>query len=385
MPIVCHLLHSLRVGGAEVLAARLARQLRDVFDFRFACLDDLGELGAALRHDGFPVEVLGRRPGVDWRCSLQLSRFLRRARVDLVHAHQYTPFFYGITARLLCRRPSILFTEHGRHHPDHPRRKRILANRILLERRDRVVGVGEAVRQALLTNEGLPANRVSVIYNGIDVHAHASGTTDRMALRREIGAGPTDFILLQVARLDHLKDHTTALRTVERVARQRPDVRLVLVGEGPERRPIEEFIAQRNLAAHVHLLGLRTDVARLLPAADLFLLTSISEGIPLTIIEAMAAQLPVVATNVGGVGEVVVAGETGLLAPAGDDGALAEKILALAEDAGRRRRLGQRGRERAEALFSEAQMLSAYEDLYREMLHVHSAERGVAVAAGVCR
>src|SRR6516165_4253528 len=135
---VCQVLHTLCVGGAEVLAARLARRLRDRYRFLFVCLDELGTLGEELRNEGFPVHVLGRRPGLDLRCTYRLAALLRRERVDVIHAHQYTPFFYCLTARLLCRRPALLFTEHGRHFPDYPRRKRMLANRLLLRQRDRV-------------------------------------------------------------------------------------------------------------------------------------------------------------------------------------------------------------------------------------------------------
>src|SRR5262249_37836286 len=154
--------------------------------------------------EGFRVELLDRRPGVDWRCAYRLGEFLRRERVDLLHAHQYTPFFYASMARWLYRRPAVVFTEHGRHQPDYPRRKRMLRKRLLLQRRDRVVGVGQVVRRALIENEGLPAGRVQVIYNGIDVSPLAGGL-DRSAIRDEIGVGRTDFMLLQVARLDYLK------------------------------------------------------------------------------------------------------------------------------------------------------------------------------------
>src|SRR5262249_41513611 len=136
---VCQVLHSLCVGGAEVLATRLARRLRSDYRFVFLCLDDLGSLGEELRREGFTVEVLGRRPGFDSRLIWRMACFLRREQVDLLHAHQYAPFFYGIAARLLWRRPPLLFTEHGRTFPDYPRSKRILANRLFLERRDRVV------------------------------------------------------------------------------------------------------------------------------------------------------------------------------------------------------------------------------------------------------
>jgi glycosyltransferase involved in cell wall biosynthesis len=365
---ICQLLHGLTIGGAEVLAARLARQQREQFRFVFVCLDELGTLGQELRDEGFPVTVLGRRDGVDWRCSLRLAQFLRRERVSLVHAHQYTPFFYGITARLLAGSPAVMFTEHGRHQPDYRRPKRVVANRLLLTRRDRVVGVGEAVRRALVANEGIPRERIQVIYNGVDLHTFDRPLPDRDEVRKEIGVGPRDVVLLQVARLDYLKDHVTAVRTLERVVRERPEVKLVLVGEGPERGKIEQAVRERRLEGQVIFLGLRNDVPRLLGAADLFLLTSVSEGIPVTLIEAMAAGLPVVSTNVGGVSEVVAEGQTGLLAPAGDDAALAEKVLYLAAQPERARQLGQRGRERAARLFSESQMHAGYVRLYREML-----------------
>jgi glycosyltransferase involved in cell wall biosynthesis len=355
-----------------MLAARLARQLRDRCRFLFVCLDELGPLGEELRAEGFPVEVLGRRPGVDWRCIIRLGRLFRREGVDLVHAHQYTPFFYGATARFWCRNLPVLFTEHGRWFPDYPRRKRMIVNRLLLRQRDRIVGVGRAVRQALIANEGLPVERVGVIYNGISMSNFSPqgphGTFDRQAIRREIGVAARDFVILQVARLDPLKDHATAIRTLEHVLWHLPEARLVLVGEGPQRAAIEGMIRQRRVGQAVRVLGLRTDIARLLAAADVFLLTSISEGIPLTVIEAMAAGLPVVATQVGGVGEVVEDGVTGLLAPAGDDALLAERILRLADNADLRRQMGHLGRERAKAMFAESQMHERYLELYAEML-----------------
>jgi sugar transferase (PEP-CTERM/EpsH1 system associated) len=366
-PRICQVLLSLAVGGAEVLAARLARRLRDRFSFLFVCLDELGTLGEELRRDGFPVHILGRRPGLDWRCAYRLAGLLRRERVDVVHAHQYTPFFYGITARLFCRSPAVLFTEHGRHHPDYPRRKRILLNRLLLQGRDRVVGVGEAVRQALIQNEGIKADRVRVIYNGINLAPFADKAPDRDVVRREMRVGTADLVIVQVARLDYLKDHATAVRTLGQVVRSCPDARLVLVGEGPERTRIQDQLRQSGLEDNVRLLGLRQDIARLLAAADLFLLTSISEGIPLAVIEAMAAGLPVVATRVGGMAEVVENGRTGLLAPSGDHATLAEHVLRLAADRDLRVQMGECGRQRAVEMFSENQMHADYCRLYEEL------------------
>jgi L-malate glycosyltransferase len=365
---ICQVLHGLRIGGAEVLAAGLARRLRDRFRFCFVCLDECGELGEQLRDEGFAVHVLDRRPGIDWRCTWRLARWLRREQVDVVHAHQYTPFFYSMMARMLVRRPGVLFHEHGRHFPDYPRRKRIWANRLLLRRRDRVVSVGQAVQRALVQNEGIRQERISVIYNGINVDAFKSSETDRHQVRVDLGVNARDFLIVQVARLDYLKDHAAAIRTLARVIRKLPQAKLLLVGEGPEMPKIKDAVAQYGLAERVHFLGLRTDVPRLLAAADVFLLTSISEGIPVTVIEAMAAGLPIVSTRVGGVSEVVLDGNTGLLSESGDDMGLAQHILHLADNPGERCRLGQEGRKRAEQQFSAVQMDRGYAALYEEML-----------------
>jgi glycosyltransferase involved in cell wall biosynthesis len=353
------------MGGAEVLAAQLARQLSNEYRIVFVCLDDLGSLGEGLRAEGFTVIVLNRRQGWDWQLPRNLATFWRREKVDLVQAHQYTPFFYCLVSRLFYRRPAVLFTEHGRHYPDFRRPKRVFANRLLMERRDRVVAVGHAVRQALIDNEGFPPQRVGVIYNGIDLRGQHS--TKRGAVRFELGLGANDLVILQVARLDYLKDHQTAIRAMELVTAPCPQAHLLLVGEGPQRATIEIAVRERRLESHVHLLGLRTDVARLLWAADLFLLTSISEGIPLTIIEAMAAGLPVVATRVGGVTEMVENGLTGFLAPTGDDRAVADAILRLVADAELRHEMGRRGQARGSELFSAGKMHTAYAQLYQEM------------------
>jgi glycosyltransferase involved in cell wall biosynthesis len=373
--VVCQVLHGLRIGGAEVLAARLARGLCGSYRFLFACLDELGTLGEALKDEGFPVHVIGRRPGADWSCALRLASLMRRERVDLLHAHQYTPFFYGTAARLIYRRPPVLFTEHGRTFPDYPRPKRIIANRILLRRCDRVIGVGETVRRALVDNEGFPPTRVGVIYNGIDLAPFRDPGRDRNSVRRELDLDDGDFVIAQVARLDSLKDHATAIRMLERVATACTGARLVIVGEGPELSTVQGLIEGRGLESNVRILGLRGDVARLLAAADIGLLTSVSEGIPLALIEAMAAGLAVVSTYVGGVREVVEAGVTGLLVPAGDDAALAEAVLRLAGDASLRVRMGRLGRERAGRNFSELQMHNMYCNVYKEMFENNGAWR----------
>ncbi|SIO61477.1 Glycosyltransferase involved in cell wall bisynthesis [Singulisphaera sp. GP187] len=364
---VCQLLLTLQFGGAEIMAARIARRLSGPHRIIFACLEELGQLGEQLRADGFPVQVLGKRPGVDLRAAHRLRRLLHRERVDLIHAHQYGPFFYAALSRLPSGRLPVVLTEHGRSFPDPARPSHVLANPWLLRRHDRLFAVGRSVRQALIEVEGFPAARIELIYNGIDTDAFAETARGRAIVRRELGIADDDFVVVQAARLDPIKDHATALRAAGRVAGQCGCLRLVIVGDGPEAGPIEAMVRDWGLGTHVLRLGLRRDIPRLLGAADAVLLSSLSEGIPLSLIEGMAASLPVVATRVGGVSEVVVEQETGLLAPAGDDEALAAHLIRLAGDPGLRMRMGWAGRERAWALFSEDRMVAEYDRIYHEV------------------
>jgi glycosyltransferase involved in cell wall biosynthesis len=370
-PVICQLVHTLNVGGAEILARQFAERAHNEFDFVFACLDSAGLMADELRAADYPVEALARRPGFDWACVRRLAELCRRHHVQVIHAHQYAPFFYATLARFRAWRDMpIIFTEHGRDYPDYRRAKRVLANRWLLGRRDRVIGVGECVRRALIEYEGLPRDRVDVIYNGIDIAAHTSQGGERPAVRRSLGLADDHIAVIQVARLNHLKDHPTTIRALAQLVARFPQARLLVVGDGEERGKIQSLISELNLAQQVQLLGTRRDIPRLLAAADVFLLSSVSEGIPLTLIEAMAAGLPCVSTAVGGTPEVIVDGQTGLLARPGDPEDVAAKLAILLADVNLRVSMGAAGRERSRELFGDQQMHAAYQQLYRDMTGV---------------
>jgi len=366
-PVPIHqVVHSLAVGGAEVLAVRLAEGLLPRFATRMLCLDETGPLEERLSGSGVRVEVLGRRPGLDRRCALRIRQVFRGQRPAAVLAHQFTPFFYAAWGRGLRGRPPLVFVEHGRFHPDRPHLARMIFHRLLLRRRDRVVAVGESVRQALVRNEGILAKRICVIYNGVPCPRFQRDEAIRHRMRGELGVAEGDFVIMQVARLDPLKD----LRTAVRAAGHLPGahVRWFLVGEGPERPVVEAEIARLSLNERVRLLGERRDIPALLSAADAFVLTSISEGIPVTVLEAMAAGLPVVATRVGGLPEVVRDGETGHLVPAGDPLAVAQALASLMIDGGKARAWGDAAQRLVAERFSEALMHREYQRLLDEII-----------------
>lgn len=368
-PVIAHVIHAMGVGGAEVLVDQMVRRLDSEYRCVVAVLDDIGLIGHRLRADGFIVEHLNRQPGIDRACAKRLCEFADRQGASILHAHQYTPFFQAMLSRGLTGSRPVLFTEHGRHFPDLPSRKRMAVNRMLLRRCDRLVGCGQAVRQALIDNEGLPDGRVEVVYNGVDLTELGQPSSGaRKRIRSEFSLVDNDFVAIQVARLNALKDHQTALRAVHRLIEAMPNFKLLIAGDGEERGAIEATIHDLKLGNHVLLAGTRKDVADLLAASDMFLMTSISEGIPLTIIEAMAAGVPVVSTDVGGIPEMVTHEHSGLLTRAGDDQALAAAISRMQKDDALRENCIRNGLQVAQQKFSLDTMLNGYKQIYSEML-----------------
>lgn len=386
-PVICQVLHSLDIGGAEVLAAGMARELSARYRFVFACLDDeVGVLGKEFEERGVPMRVFDRQPGIDWKCSFRLASFFREHKVQIVHAHQYTPFFQSMLARLAYRRPPIVFTEHGRHFPDSRSAKRVAVNRVLLRSDDRLIGVGESVRKALVDNEGLPEHRTETIYNGVPLERFLAIKCDeslKQAVRAELEIGANEFAIIQVARLNALKDHATAIRTIKRLRDSGVPAKLILVGDGEERPQLEQLVAKNQLVDAVVFLGARSDIPRLLAAGDAFLLSSISEGIPLTLIEAMGAGLPIVSTDVGGIPEVIEHGVSGLLAPARDDEQLASHLRMLWQHPNRKTELAEKGVLRATENFSLENMHRQYVDVYESFLSRSASARSSAAKRAV--
>jgi glycosyltransferase involved in cell wall biosynthesis len=275
-----------------------------------------------------------------------------------MHCHQYTPFVYGSLAKLLRPGTRLVFTEHGRLTDAPISWKRRLVNPFLGRIPERSFAVCQELRGFLLA-EGFPGSRLEVAYNGVDPGPPA-GEGARKEARRQLGIGEDRFAVGTVGRLDPVKDLSTLIEGFTILEREAPGAVLLVVGEGPERTHLEELVRARDLCDSVVFSGHRTDVRDLLPALDLYVNSSLTEGVSLTIIEAMAASLPVVATRVGGNPEVVLDGLTGVLVPARDAGALARAIRSLAENEERRRAWGAAARRVVEERFSFNRMLDLY-------------------------
>jgi glycosyltransferase involved in cell wall biosynthesis len=345
-------LHVMQVAGAEVLVDETIRRLGPRIDPVVFCLDAVGTLGERLLADKIPVIAYGRRPGLDWSVSRRMASDIRSLQVQILHAHQYTPFFYGaIAARLSGAKPSVIFTEHGRHYPDVVSARRRWLNWMVFDRlANDVNAVCEFSARSLAEKDGFRRDRIHVIPNGIDVPKYAP-STDIAALRTRLGLDPSRKYVACVARFHPVKDHRTLLDAFRLVAAQRPDTDLLLVGDGVLRQELERQSRELGLSSRVRFLGVRDDVADILRAVDVFALTSVSEAASITLLEAMASGLPVVVTAVGGNPEIVRDGVDGLLAPRGDAKALGH-------------RLGQSAAARVRSTYLLEQTVDKYYDLY---------------------
>ncbi len=368
---VMQLLPTLEIGGMETMVATLAARLDpDRFEVSVCCFDGLGPLGDELRERGISVLLETRRPGIDWRYPLRLGRRLREERIDVLHAHNATAFFYGTLAARRSRSAGSVFTEHDREHPDRVRVR--LTHRLVSRWTTRTVAVSERLGRTLAEGEGFSPRRLETIHNGVDPQAFA-GQVDREEAERLLGLEPGRPTIGVVAGLKPVKNHPVLLRAFKNVRGKIADCRLLFVGDGPQAQELRELTHELGISSDVHFLGFRRDIGAILPACDLVTLASRSEGFPLAILEAMAAGLPVVATDVGAVSEAVIAGQTGLLVPPGDVEALAEALASVLGAPDRAREMGRLGRERFEERFTIDRMVRGYESVYEAVVRETAA------------
>jgi glycosyltransferase involved in cell wall biosynthesis len=365
---VAFVVHVMQMAGAERLVVETIRRLGPRIEPTVCCLDALGTLGAELRTQGVTVEVLDRKPGLDLGVARRLARVLHARGVDVVHAHQYTPFFYAALAKLqLAGRPRVILTEHGRHFPDVVSGRRRSLNAWALSRlADRINAVCGFSAGALASHDGFPEDRIEIIPNGVELDDF-SAELPRQAARRAARLPDDGPLVVSIARFHPVKDQATLVRGFAHAVTQVPEARLILAGDGPLRPNLEQLATELGVADRVHFLGIRTDVPQLLQAADVFCLTSLSEAASLTVLEAMAAARPIVLTDVGGNPELVRNGHEGLLVPRGDAAAVGAAIVRLMTDTALADRLSAAAASRVRSEYPLSATIGRYYELYEEL------------------
>ncbi|MBY0496299.1 MAG: glycosyltransferase [Cyanobacteria bacterium] len=367
---VMQLVLSLSPGGTERLVIEIVRKLASRIDSVVCCLDDPGTWAAEIEALGVPVIALGRTPGFQPALAMRLARIIKERRIDVLHCHHYSPYVYGLLASLLKPSVKLVFTEHGKLSDAGPSRKRRLVNPILSRWPGYLCAVSSDLKQHMV-DEGFPSRRLCVLYNGIDPGERPTAQ-QRHSARVALGVPDEAFVVGTVGRLDPVKNLPLLLRAHVLAVAANPNVRTVIVGDGPERAGLEAKAAELGIERSLIFSGYRQDVRFLMSGFDVFVNCSSYEGVSLTILEAMASTLPVVATPVGGNPEVVVDQETGLLVPAMPR-TLADAMAALAKSPRRRQDMGNAGRWRVIRHFSIARMVDDYASAYFGERHTDSA------------
>lgn len=358
------------MGGKEKsLVQFITRADRSRFHFAVCCLKEGGYFKQALSAAGIPFYDGVLRHRFDALGFLGLERVLRIERPDLVYtfSHPNTVIFsYLARLRGLVDRVVVSYHAMG----DTGGTRQVVPYLLpLLRRADALLAVAETQKDYLVETEGLPREKIRVIHNGVDTSKYRPASPDeRSALRKELGFAEHDVVLITVASLKPLKRIDALLEVAAKLQGAGAKLRVVIAGDGSERGPLEALAARLGIAERVWFAGMRDDVERLLQASDVFVLPSRTEAFPNVVLEAMAAGLPVVATDVGSVREMVEDQASALVVPPGDDVALAASLARLCNDASLGAALGRRGREIVEERFRFDAMCAKREQLFEELI-----------------
>jgi glycosyltransferase involved in cell wall biosynthesis len=369
---VVYLSHAFMIGGAEEMVLNLVRQLPARFEPYVCCIHSAGPIGEEIRRTGVPFRVLGLNPGLrrPWDV-LGIRKYLRQTSPQIVHTFLLTASLYGRPAAMLAGVPIVIGTEVNIYE-----RKRVhhaLAEQWLMRGTDRILVSAESVREFYVRQVHADPGKVEVIYNAVD-WAALDAMSSRAELRASVGVPADAPLACIIARLTEQKAHGVlfeALAQQESLAA----LHLLVVGDGELGDQLRSRAETLGLNKRVHFLGARRDLGTLLQASDLFVLPSLWEGLPLSMVLAMGAGLPVVATRVAGIPEVVRDGETGLLVPPGDSRSLGQALSKLVEQPALGRRLGAAARAFVGPRFGSTGYVAAISDLYDRLL----AEKGLTV------
>jgi len=355
------------IGGMENVIASLVRTIdKTTFRTAIACIINEGPLGAKLKGEGFnlisPVKSLGKAsfiyPGL-------LIDVIKSQNADVIHCH--SGYWYrAALAGLFAGVKGVVYTEHGR--TVFETNKERLSDKLASYGTCKIVPVSAALQIYLTDILGVPRHKISLIENGVDT-SHYNARPRNDLILKEMGIASSTFVMGTIARLDKVKDHHCLLKSLALIKNNFKDIKLLIIGDGPERKKIETYIQDYNLQHEVILTGFRTDIAEVLSIMDLLVLTSLSEGTSITVLEAMASGKPVVATDVGGNSRLVMHNETGFLVPPKNPDATAACILSCISDKGMTQAMGLRGRQRVEKHFSVDHMVREYEKLYLDIMN----------------
>lgn len=366
---VAHITLSMGTGGLENLIVNLANKTNSKkYTLTVGCLDSGGELLNSIHEIGCSSFLMHRRPGIDWRLIFALATIFKKHKFHVIHTHNQAAHFYGGLAAKLAHVPVLVTTEHSRHNSELHFRRR-LEKRVLCAITDKWITVSDELAELAVIRDKLPINKVAVIYNGIDIDRFRKPDgIESSFLKARIGLSADCFIVSIVARLHPIKNHILLIEAIAELRSVLPHVHVVLVGEGECRVGIESQSASFGISDRVHFLGIRQDIPELLWMSDVFVMCSLSEGLPLSLLEAAAAEVPIVIAKSANRAGFVRNEVNGYIAE-NHPRSLARLLLKVLQgERGRLETMTQNARMAVVKDFSIETMVGKYDQLYQRLL-----------------
>ncbi len=362
---ILHVVETLHVGGLERVVIDLAKeQIIRGAQCGIVCLFEKGALANEIEAEGIPVQTCSKNSGLDMAAIKRLARFIQDFQADVVHTHNVTCNYYAAMALMNNAKVSLVNTRHGIG--DMPRRKNWLYGLSLL-RTSCAVGVCDATSNMLRRQFPVFSRKIVTVRNGIVLEAYQEcNKTSHLWLSKLMGLPEDSLLVAIVARLSAVKNHSMLFHAFQKVLEVVPTARLVVIGDGELRPALESEVRQMGIEEEIIFLGDRRDVPSLLSGVDVFALSSMEEGYSISLLEACASALPIVATDAGGNAEIVRHKENGLLVENGDAGSFADSIIAILRSAGKRQKYGSNSRAWIEREGAVQGMCRRYEDIYIE-------------------
>lgn len=373
--MILHLIDSAGLYGAETVTLSLLEQLQNS-DYQgiLGCLYDsrvgiplIAEKGKEL---GLQVELFAVGRGIDVVGLWKIATYIKRRKISIVHTHGYKPnILMWLLPRKLCKR---IVTIHGWAKDSGSSIVKCyeFLDALAVRGADQVIAVSDGVKSDLMVR-GIPAGAIRVVHNGIKLlprNGDHNNDCERAKFRRSLGLDGDEFVIGTVGRLSKVKGQRDLIEAFSHVRTNLGRALLLIAGEGPLRDELEQTVKRLNLTGAVKFLGFVSDIPRFLGAIDIFAMSSYSEGMPVALLEALAASKPVLATRVGGIPEVICNTDAGILVGPGDIPALANGIIALSRDTRRQIAFGETGRKIVEKAFSVRAMAQSYVSCYQECL-----------------
>jgi len=362
---VAHIVLSLDVGGLEVLVCQMAEKMRNYnCDPIIICLDHPGTLAEELTAVGIQVFNIQRKAGfIDVKTCLRLIKLLRSENIELVHSHNQESHFYVAIASQFSGVKRVIHTQHGVEPPYDW--KKYLKLRLTGHFIDRFVGVSQDINNLAIKKRWIPKTKVTRILNGVNTDQFKPDQDQRRITRQQLKIEDNEKVLICVARLSPIKNHKLLITSFSNILKEFSNCKLLIVGGGPEEKNIRESIAHHSLNNNVRMLGESRNISQLLQASDCFVLTSISEGINVSLLEAMACGLAPIVTDVGGNNEVIQDHLNGQLVPLGNSEEFSKQVVKLLADPQKRKEISKHAREQVLNNFSLNTMLTTYMKYYK--------------------